>query len=144
MKPPSWMLPAAFGAVVVSMATVVKVVRRWPDFDAAGSLGAIGVASVGGGAAGATHHFARRLIARRPWGAYLYGIIIGETYLFAIMGALTVAKLVDAPGLVAPGRADPFSDWHHWPWFAALGVVCGLVWGFLSRHEEAGEPDVGG
>jgi hypothetical protein len=57
------------------------------------------------------------------------------------MGALTVAKLLGAPGLTRPGQADPFSDWHHWPFVAASGAIGGLLWGFQSRDENPIESD---
>lgn len=52
------------------------------------------------------------------------------------MSGLTVLKLLDVEGVVAPGNRDPFSEWRQWHQFAVLGVVCGLVWGHLSRNEE--------
>jgi hypothetical protein len=128
-------VPSTIGSIFLTVVVVAVFASRTPGFNVVGLLGAIVVTVVGMGVAGITHSFAHRLSARRPWGAYLYGVLIGEAYLFAIMGALTIAKQLGAPGLVRTGPSDPYADWQHWPVVAASGVIVGLLWGFLSRNE---------
>jgi hypothetical protein len=72
---PGWGVPATIGSVVVTALLVILLVGRTPGFSVVGLLGGIAVTVAGGGVAGAAHYFARRLIARRPWGAYLYGVL---------------------------------------------------------------------
>jgi hypothetical protein len=136
-----WIVPSTIGSIILMAAVVALFASRTPGFSVVGLLGGLLVTAVGMGVAGLTHLIAHRLIARRPWGTYLYGVLIGEAYLFTIMGALTVAKQLGAPGLVRPGQTDPFADWQHWTVVAASGVIVGLLWGFLSRNEVTMESD---
>jgi hypothetical protein len=135
MRRARWIVPSTIGSIVLTTAVLALFASRTPGFSVVGLLGALVVTAAGMGVAGIAHSFAHRLIARRPWGTYLYGVVIGEAYLVTIMGALTIAKLLGAPGLVRPGLSDPFADWRHWPVVAASGVIVGLLWGFLSRNE---------
>ena len=135
MKSRRWIVPSTLGSLVLVVAIMALVASRTPGFRLVALIGAIATTAIGIGVAGTVHHFARRLIARRPWGTYLYGVLIGESYLVTILGALTVARMFHVPGLERPGHPDPFEDWQHGPIVAISGVGCGLLWGFLSRHD---------
>lgn len=125
-------------ATLALLVAAVVVLTLWtPGASLAGLLGALTTTALAILAAGSAHHFAHRLIARRPWGPYLYGLILGESYTLAVMGVLTLAMLLQVPGLNRPGRTDPFEDWRHWPVFLGLGAAGGLLWGFLSRDDLA-------
>jgi len=156
MKYPRWLLSAGFGAAVLAgltlsscvfAVTVGMVARRLPAVGVIGKLagtpgldlgamvGVVLVAGVGGGVAGAAHRLAGRLLGLRVVGVYLHGIVLVEVYLFAIMGSLMTLKWLGVEWPDGPGHGDHSSLWRDAPGFAILGVVGGVVWGWLSRHE---------
>jgi len=126
-----WGLRSTIGSIVLIALVVGILASRTRGFSVFGLVGSLATTAIAVGLAGVTHHFAHRLIARRPWGTYFYGVLIGESYLFCVLGTLTVARWFGAPGLTRPGQ----EDWRHWPEVAVSGVLVGLVWGFLSRNE---------
>lgn len=68
------------------------------------------------------------MAGRGRLGAYLHGVIVAEVYLFGVMAALLVSD-----HLLPGDNGNLLPNWH---WIAVGGVLCGLVWGHLTRAEQ--------
>jgi hypothetical protein len=124
------LLCMGFGAVVITVATIRNAIGAGEAGAIPEAIGILAVAAAGGAGAGAVHFFTGRLVPLGRGYAYLYGVLMVETYLFAIMTGLVISAELDP-------AADPKNVklFDHWPGFAVLGVVCGVVWGHLMRDE---------
>jgi hypothetical protein len=124
------LLCMGFGAGVVVVATIRNAIAASEAGAIPEAIGILAVAAVGGAGAGAVHFFTGSLVPLGRGCAYLYGVLVVETYLFVIMTGLIISATLDP-------AADPKNAklFDHWPWFAGLGAVCGGVWGHLMRDE---------